>query len=239
MRDWSLIDGVIPGAIMIIGALALVYLVARWPRSWWLVKIPIALVVSAVLVIGGAWLVTNVLQLFPDQLPTEVLVWLGVAVFALLLAILRFPGSGWWSRLGGVIAALLVVVTAASQINAYYAQYPTIGVLIGADKPTLVEFTTVNEKTAQTVSTPPGKTLADVWHAPAGLPSAGVVSSVAIPGTVSGFQARNALVYLPPAYQVSPRPLLPVLVLLPGQPGGPDDWFGPGQLAKALDASSG
>jgi len=145
MRDWSLIDGIIPGAVMIVGALALVFLVARRERSWWLIKMPIALAVSAALVLGGAYLVKDVLQLFPDTLPTEVLVWLGVAVFAVLLAILRFPGSGWWSRLGGVLAALLVVLTAAAQINVYYAQYPTVGVLIGADKPVLVDLKQVGD----------------------------------------------------------------------------------------------
>ena len=146
MRDWSLIDGIIPGAVMIVGALALVFLVARRERGWWLIKVPIALAVSAALVLGGAYLVKDVLQLFPDTLPTEVLVWLGVAVFAVLLPILRFPGSGWWSCLGGVLAALLVVLTAAAQINVYYAQYPTVGVLIGADKPVLVDLKQVDQR---------------------------------------------------------------------------------------------
>jgi len=177
MRDWSLIDGIIPGAVMIIGALALVFLVARRPRSWWLVKVPIALAVSAALVIGGAYLVKDVLQLFPDTLPTEVLVWAGVAIFALLLAILRFPDSGWWSRLGGVLAALVVVLTAAAQINVYYAQYPTIDVLISADKPTLVDLTRVDQKTAQVMAAPPGKTLADVWRPPPGLASSSRATS--------------------------------------------------------------
>jgi S-formylglutathione hydrolase FrmB len=62
-----------------------------------------------------------------------------------------------------------------------------------------------------------------------------MVSEIPIPGTASAFKARNAVIYLPPAYAADPRPLLPVLVLLPGQPGGPEDWFIAGEAAKAMD----
>jgi len=53
------------------------------------------------------------------------------------------------------------------------------------------------------------------------LAAAGVVSTVVIPGSVSGFAARPAWVYLPPAALVRNPPALPVLVLLHGQPGSP------------------
>jgi S-formylglutathione hydrolase FrmB len=42
--------------------------------------------------------------------------------------------------------------------------------------------------------------------------------------------------YLPPAYLSRPRAQLPVLVLLSGQPGSPDDWLDGGQLAQRMDA---
>lgn len=236
MRDWSLIEGIVPGVVMIIGALALAFLVARAERRWWLIKVPIAALLAAALVIGGAYAVNNIFQLFPDPLPREVMVWIGVGLFAIFLAVLRFPGIGWWNRIAGILAALVVLIAAGSQINAYYAQYPTLGSLLGADKPQLTDFSTVDDRAAQVVHVPPGKYLADVFNPPAGMPATGTVSAVTIPGTASGFKAREALVYLPPAYTATPRPTLPVLVLLPGQPGSPDDWFGPGQLAKALDA---
>lgn len=63
-----------------------------------------------------------------------------------------------------------------------------------------------------------------------------MVSQVTIPGTVSGFTARQAWVYLPPAYLDSPRPKLPVLMLLPGQPGGPINWMQGGHLVATMDA---
>jgi hypothetical protein len=57
-----------------------------------------------------------------------------------------------------------------------------------------------------------------------------------IPGTVSGFTARDAFVYLPAAYTSQSRPLLPVLVLVSGQPGGPQDWIVSGELQSHLDS---
>jgi len=41
--------------------------------------------------------------------------------------------------------------------------------------------------------------------------------------------------HLPPAYLTSQRPLLPVLVVLSGQPSSPRDWLDGGRLAAVLD----
>jgi len=75
-----------------------------------------------------------------------------------------------------------------------------------------------------------------VWRAPPGMPEAGRIAQVVIPGRVSQFGARPAWIYLPPAYLGSPRAVLPVLVLIPGQPGGPEDWLLAGRLAGIVDA---
>lgn len=57
-----------------------------------------------------------------------------------------------------------------------------------------------------------------------------------LPGTVSGFVARQATAYIPPAYWTRPELNLPVLVLLHGNPGGPEQWFGSGEAAETADA---
>ncbi|MEM5986929.1 alpha/beta hydrolase-fold protein [Corynebacterium hesseae] len=57
-----------------------------------------------------------------------------------------------------------------------------------------------------------------------------------LPGTTSGFTARQATAYIPPAYWTSPERNLPVLVLLHGNPGGPEQWFGSGEAAETADA---
>jgi enterochelin esterase-like enzyme len=63
------------------------------------------------------------------------------------------------------------------------------------------------------------------------MPSQGRTGQRRIPGKVSGFAARPAGIYLPPAALVANAPRLPVVVMMLGQPGNPD----PGWVARALD----
>ncbi|WP_034982111.1 alpha/beta hydrolase-fold protein [Corynebacterium sp.] len=64
------------------------------------------------------------------------------------------------------------------------------------------------------------------------LPAEGSMLNVSAPKKESGFHARDLRVYLPPAWFSSPRPQLPVLVLLAGIPGDPDQWFDSGQATE-------
>jgi S-formylglutathione hydrolase FrmB len=57
-----------------------------------------------------------------------------------------------------------------------------------------------------------------------------------IPGTLSGFAARPARVYLPPAYRTQPHRRFPVLELLHGTNGSPGDWLRRGAAKASLDA---
>ena len=82
----------------------------------------------------------------------------------------------------------------------------------------------------------PGQALQRAWHPPHGMPGTGAVYQVNIPGVRSGFAARPGYIYLPPAYLVRPRPQLPVLVLLGGQPGDPRAWVDSGQVQAVMDA---
>lgn len=59
---------------------------------------------------------------------------------------------------------------------------------------------------------------------------------MAIPATASGFSARSATVYLPPLWFASPRPSLPVVELLHGTPGMPQDWARGGGVPELADA---
>jgi S-formylglutathione hydrolase FrmB len=60
------------------------------------------------------------------------------------------------------------------------------------------------------------------WKPPAGMPTAGQVGTVTIPADTSGFHARDAYLYLPPAALVDKPPALPVIIMMMGQPGGPE-----------------
>jgi len=66
-------------------------------------------------------------------------------------------------------------------------------------------------------------------------PLQGVLAPLSIPGATSGFASRQGMVYLPPAFFDSPPPALPVLVMLGGTPGGPQDWTRGGLAAQTAD----
>jgi S-formylglutathione hydrolase FrmB len=67
------------------------------------------------------------------------------------------------------------------------------------------------------------------------LPDAGQTLPVRIPTPASGFVARPALVHLPRAWFADPRPSLPVLMLLPGVPGAPQEWVDQGTADAVAD----
>jgi S-formylglutathione hydrolase FrmB len=81
----------------------------------------------------------------------------------------------------------------------------------------------------------PAGPLYRTWQPPPDLPDHGAVAQVDIPGTRSGFAARPAWVYVPPAYLTASPPALPVLVMVGGQPGGTRDWLDGGRLAQRMD----
>jgi S-formylglutathione hydrolase FrmB len=64
----------------------------------------------------------------------------------------------------------------------------------------------------------------------------GVLGPLNIPPGTSGFEHRQGVVYLPPAFFATPRPELAVIVMLGGSPGGPEDWTRGGFAARTADA---
>jgi S-formylglutathione hydrolase FrmB len=102
-----------------------------------------------------------------------------------------------------------------------------------------VTASTVLPRTPNPAATAPAAPLWTTWRPPPGLPSRGAVTQVAIPATSSGFRARQAWIYLPPAYLTPVRPRLPVLVLIGGQPGSSRDWLDAGKVAERMDTWAG
>ena len=92
---------------------------------------------------------------------------------------------------------------------------------------------------AATSSLPDADPVESHWSPPPGLTSQGKLTSAPIAAPQSGFTAREARIYLPPAYFADPQPQLPVLVLLAGQPGTPQDWLTAGKLVHIMDRFAG
>lgn len=236
--DWPLTNGAVPWIVLVIGLLSLGWLLVVRRRSWWTVTVPLIALGTAVAVFVVQYLEDNSWRLIADELPISVLVWIGVGVFGVALAVARcFCTPRWRTRLAALLAGLLVLLAACSQVNVFYDQYPRLRTLVTALTRESTDLRTAGGgRRNATVRTPEGGTLESVWRPPADMPDKGSLSKVKIPGTVSGFDARDAWVYLPPAYRTDPRALLPVIVLMPGQPGSPQDWLDSGQLAETMDA---
>jgi len=253
--DWSLVAGPLPVILLVGALLALAWLAAgrnapgrgslrsaalagraggavsgRWLAIWVPLIVMAAGGVTAVL----TWLINNVWRPFPDVLPFTIVLWSWVALAGLALALARLPLLRTWPRRAAAIAAgVLVLAAAANQVNGYYQAYPSLRMALAPWLDPIPEFT--GTRTVTEVVARPGQTLENIWHPRSGMPQTGAVYQATIPGVRSRFAARPGYLYLPPAYLARPRPQLPVLVLLAGQPGDPRAWLDSGQIQAMMD----
>lgn len=228
--DLSLINGPIPKAATVAAALALTYLAIRKNRTWWVRVLPIVVLACALVVTGLTLVINHVWKPWPEPMPIILMVWLGAALVAVSLGAARLRPSRWYGRVLAVIAAVAVISGALTATNAYYGLYPTSRAALEVFNNPSVDLPD-SVPVAEELVVPPGKKLAEVWS-PTEVPEKGTLSEIEIPGALKG---RPAWVYLPPAYSVKPRPRLPVLVLLAGQPGSPRDWYDAGRISDNMD----
>lgn len=238
MLDWSLLSGALPRIVQLGGVIAATWLLARTlaaPRRP-LVKLAAVAVYVAVAVlvtVAGEELARNVWMLFPDRIPASVLLWAGVAVFTLCLAAsLAVTADRWPVSAGLVVSTAVVLAACANQVNAVFGAYPTTRDALGIARPDDVALPALRTRPLDRLMSGP---LEQTWTPPKGLPTRGKLTSADIPGTASAFVARRAKIYLPPAYFGDVTPRLPVLVLLTGQPGAPQDWISAGKLPTIMD----
>jgi S-formylglutathione hydrolase FrmB len=259
--DWSLIAGPLPVIVLVSALLALAWLAAGrnapGPGSlrracrrrgacggsaggaasvrWLAICVPLFVMAAGGVIALLTWLINNVWRPFPDSLPFTIVFWSWVALAGLVLAFARQPLLRTWPRRAAAIAAgVLVLAAAANQVNGYFQAYPSLRVALAPwldAKPVFTRTVNVTEVIAR-----PGQALESIWHPPPGMPKTGAVYQVNIPGVRSGFAARPGYIYLPPAYLATPRPQLPVLVLLAGQPGDPRAWVDSGRIQAMMDA---
>ncbi|QSZ49307.1 alpha/beta hydrolase-fold protein [Arthrobacter sp. D5-1] len=231
LSDVSLVGGPFLWFSIACGAAGGMYLLWRRRRSWPLVVVG-SLAVSAGIVALIHWILVDLMATFSENLPFETLAWSVPAVAAVLLCAARLPRNSGKGRSLSVLAMLGVVLLSAVQVNLYFGLNNSVGDLLGTAVARIQPLEAGLQRSPD--SSKPGPALPE-WKAPGAMPAHGILRKADIPGTTSGFTAREAYIYLPPAYQTEPRPKLPVLVLFSGQPGGPADWLTGGQLRSQLD----
>jgi enterochelin esterase-like enzyme len=229
------IGGPLPLVLGILAALAALVLVLRpLPRARrlpWAAAVVVALSMGAGLGLLVCWLVGDVINAFDVSLSPTSRAWVAIAFAGVALATVSLFRSRARRRVAAIAGAVIFVLLGAVGVNADFGQYPTVASILGISS---LPDLPVEDLAAQRASIGSAAATPD-WRSPAGVPSKGVVGGVTIAATVSHFAARQALVYLPPAALVANPPALPVLVMLSGQPGSPENVFISGHLDAVLD----
>ncbi len=207
-------------------------------------QVVIASAAGSAVGVAALWLVEGPLNLTGVPLLWPARYWVLACFAALAVAAAALRRSRWWHRAVTLAAAAVLVATTGLGINAVYGVNQTMAAALGlsagtpialpptADLSALLPVVPRNPFGHRRIRPDSPLPLAVTWRPPSDLPAAGRVGTVVIPGTVSGFTARPAGIYLPPAALVAHPPPLPVVVFMFGQPGSPDTFL----ARESLDA---
>ena len=192
-----------------------------------------ALVVGAGVGLVAVWWTGDVLDLFGVAFTPVTRMWIALAFAGVALLVVVLVQGGWLLRVVAVGAAATVVLAAGLGVNVDFGFYKNVEQAISTNPYPTKQVPLAGS--AGSVGSVGSVVEASTWHAPTDMPKVGETFSVRIPGTVSHFAARKAVVWLPPAARTPHPPTLPVIVALSGQPGQPADMFQTGDLGRFLD----
>ena len=245
MRQWlmniSLVGGWFPAAAFaVIAVLSVTLLVsaAVSKRDGRILATVLPIGVAAVSGMVGyvvAWLLSDVFVVFGVGLGSRVMSWVAAGFAIAGFAIVHIVLSRGMMRVAAAILTVFAILAAAIGIDQSYGEYATIGSLFGEDSYSQADLTGLAKR----------KDLITVaqWRKQAAngtirnIPANGTVNKIDIPATKSQFEARKALVYLPPAALADSKrkPALPVVLMLSGQPGSPGRVFQAGGIQTMMD----
>ncbi|WP_271178578.1 alpha/beta hydrolase [Leifsonia poae] len=177
------------------------------------------------------WLFGDVLNLFGVQLTTVTRFWVVIGCAGIALALANLFRSRWWRKVIAVVSIPVFLIVSAAAINVDFGAYRTLDDVVG-----VVPYRGLDLHHEHGEVVAVGTDYGSTWTPPASLPATGETGTVRIPATTSGFPARTAVVYLPPAALTAAPPVLPVLYAFAGQPGAPADVFTAGRIGAVMDA---
>ncbi|MGW0042661.1 alpha/beta hydrolase [Rhodococcus sp. NPDC003348] len=223
----SLIGPTATVAVTVAATFAVLALLGLARRLPWreLRRVAVAAPLGVVMVLSAVWAAGRPL---PLQLSGAGVTAVVLGVTGVCVAVATAVSAGSRRVLVPAVAAFAAVTLAGSAVavvNRDSGRYPTAGSLLGHRAPAAVRYVDFDEVPGPQQRVQAGTPVSRVWKPPLRAARDGLLTHAQIPGARSGFAARPALVYLPPAYLDSPRPLLPVLVLVAGNPGRPEDWL--------------
>lgn len=252
MRAWlvniSLVDGWFPATLFSITAVlaAILLGIAIWEmvggscgggkRAIAVVACPMVIAVIAGIVgLVITWLLSDVFVVFGVELGPRVIAWAGCGCAIIGFAVSHAMLHRGVLRAVAVILVVCAVFSTATGIDQAYGEYATIGSLFGQDAYREADLTGMAKRSDLISVTQWRQEAAD--GSISDIPAHGEVSKVNIPATTSHFEARQALVYLPPAALVTAKhkPALPVILMMSGQPGSPGRVFAAGGIQTMMD----
>lgn len=229
----DIIEGWLPATIWALVAIAMVVLLVAQRKSLKRAGLQIGIgLLSGAFGLLATWLVSNVFVVFGVSLGWPV-IFAVAAGFALLgFAISAAVMTHTWRRVVAIALIPLALLATTMRVNAIYGEYQTIGSLF--DYSPYPHISTLN-LSLNTISVKDWNEQVKVKSRnTSNIPKSGKLVHVDIPNTASGFQAREALVWLPPAAFAKHPPRLPVMVMLAGQPGSPTRFFTASDTVKIL-----
>lgn len=225
-----IVDGALPVIVYVLAAGGIVVTLLWGVTRRWILVAALAAAGGGVLAIA-LWLVcVQWLDLFGGSLGLPTCLWLAATLSAVAVGVASLFRRGALRRSVAVVAVVSSIAAGTLGINAAFGLNRSIGNLLNivVDAPLRLPAPTPAPRS----SAAPVRPLWETWTPPAGMPRAGHTGTVAIPNVESGFTARSAGVYLPPAALTANPPRLPVVLMLMGHPGNPD----PAPIAQVLDA---
>lgn len=214
-----LLGSLLAGGVELTAVAALLASWWRRDRRWWSRQLPLTMLGAATLTGLTAgylrWSRTVV-----DPYPWSFVVWVDLAITAVACAPRTLVRPGRWHRLFAWSAVPLTVAGAFLLINNEYRAWPRLGSLLGHNGAISAEAL------YRELNLPPGARRHDK----------GILAEIDIPADQSHFNHRPASVYLPPAFFTDARSDLPVVLMLAGTPGGPDQWVTAGGATAVADA---
>lgn len=220
------IDGPIPPILYGLAiAFLVVILVRRYTKRGAIATI-VGFVAGAAAGVG-VFFWANLTNAFGGQLPKDVALWAAATFGAIVVALVSLWGTRWWRKIVAILGVVVFVAAGAIGINAAFGLNPRLADMFGIVVDTPIDLPAVPAPGSSTSTGPVYAT----WKAPAGMPAVGTRGTAKIPATVSGFNARPAGLYLPPAALVPNAPALPLVIMMMGYPGNPD----PTKISDVLD----
>ncbi len=221
--NFNLLNGPLPDLIYSLAILDVFVLLIRPLSRRWLVRLGISVTVGAVAAVL-ILIITSAVNTFGVALSDTTSAW-AIATFAAVgLAIATLIISAPWRKAVAVIAIECFVLAGTVGINADFGLNKTIADFVGTSTAKAVALPKLKVALAPAMPLDGGALWAN-WKPPKNMPTAGTITQVVIPNTLSGFKSRPAGLYLPPAALVADPPSLPLMIMMMGQPGNPDPSF--------------